>query len=131
MVDVYDLVVTLIDTGARYSEIAKIKWSSIKLNDRTIRLWRPKVRNESVLYMTDRVYSILKRRNQTKSSPYVFTNRKGGPRNTATLPIRKAFKRANIQGCTVPYVSPYSCLKINPEWIVYIRGKRNTGSYRY
>lgn len=101
MVDVYDLVVILIDTGARYSEISKIEWTSINLDERTIRLWRPKVRNESILYMTDRVYSILKRRNRTKLSQYVFTNKKGGPRNTATLPIRKAFKRANITGCTV------------------------------
>lgn len=101
MVDIYDLTVILIDTGARYSEISKIEWSSIDLEERTIRLWRPKVRNESVLYMSDRVYSILKRREQRKSSQYIFTNKKGGPRNTATLPIRKAFKRADIEGCTV------------------------------
>ena len=101
MVDIYDLVVILIDTGARYSEISKIEWSSINLDESTIRLWRPKVRNESVLFMTDRVYSILDRRFQSKSSPYVFTNKKGGPRNKATLPIRKAYKRANISDCTV------------------------------
>lgn len=102
MIDVYDLVVILLDTGARYSEIAKIEWTSINLNERTIRLWRPKVRNESILYMTDRVYSILSRRFIiNRSSLYVFTNKKGGPRNTATLPIRKAIKRAGIVGCTV------------------------------
>ena len=101
MVDIYDLTVILLDTGARYSEIAKIEWSSINLDQRTIRLWRPKVRNESILFMTDRVYAILKRRFLTKSSPYLFTNKKGGPRNTATLPIRKAYQRANITGCTV------------------------------
>jgi len=101
MVDVYDLVILLLDTGARYSEIAKIEWDSINLNQKTIRLWRPKVRNESILFMTDRVYSILKRRHISKVSPYLFTNKKGGPRNTATNSIRKSFKRANITGCTV------------------------------
>lgn len=101
MIDIYDLVVILIDTGARYSEISKIEWSSINIDERTIRLWRPKVRNESILYMTDRVYSILLRRYKSKSSQYIFTNKKGGPRNTATLPIRKAFKRSGIEGCTV------------------------------
>ena len=101
MVDVYDLVVILLDTGARYSEIAKIEWVCINLHERTIRLWRPKVRNESVIYMTDRVFCILNRRFKTNTSKYLFTNKKGGPRNTATLPIRKAFKRANIQDCTV------------------------------
>jgi len=101
MIDVYDLVVLLIDTGARYSEVAKIEWSSINLDDKTIRLWRPKVRNESVLFMTDRAYQILSKRKQTTSSKYVFSNKNNGPRNTATLPIRKAYKRANIEGCTV------------------------------
>jgi len=101
MVEVYDLVIVLMDTGARYSEITKLEWTSINLDDRTIRLWRPKVRNESVLYMTDRVYTVLARRYSNRASPYLFPNRNGGPRNTATLPIRKAFQRAGIEGCTV------------------------------
>ena len=101
MVDVYDLVVILIDTGSRYSEISKMEWDSIELENRTIRLWRPKVRNESILYMTDRVHSILQRRFLNRTSKYLFTNKKGGPRNTSTLPIRKAFARSNIVGCTV------------------------------
>jgi len=101
MSDVYDLVIILIDTGARYSEISKIEWNSINLADREIRLWRPKVRNESVLYMTERVHSILHRRFNDKATNFVFTNRKGGSRNAATLPIRKAYHRAGISGCTV------------------------------
>lgn len=101
MVDVYDLTVLLLDTGGRYSEIAKIEWNSINLEDKTIRLWRPKVRNESIIFMTDRVYSILKRRFKNKNSSYLFTNKKGGPRNLATSPIKRAFQRANIIGCTV------------------------------
>ena len=59
--DNYDLVVLLLDTGARYSEIAQLQWSQIDLADRVIRLWRPKVGNESVLYLTDRAFSVLKR----------------------------------------------------------------------
>ena len=43
MQDAYDLVVLLLDTGARYSEIAKIGWSKIDLKQREIHLWRPKV----------------------------------------------------------------------------------------
>jgi len=58
MEDNYDLVVMLLDTGARYSEIATIEWSSINLKTKEIRLWRPKVKNESILYMSDRVYRI-------------------------------------------------------------------------
>jgi integrase len=37
--DAYDLVILLLDTGARYSEIANIEWSRIDLASRTIHLW--------------------------------------------------------------------------------------------
>jgi len=99
--DNYDLVVLLLDTGARYSEIATIEWSSINLKTKEIRLWRPKVKNESILYMSDRVHRILQRRNNQKSSQYVFTNKKGDPRSHSTIAIRKAFKRAGLTDCTI------------------------------
>jgi integrase len=41
--DNYDLVLILMDTGARYSEIANLKWEQINLTDKTINLWRSKV----------------------------------------------------------------------------------------
>jgi len=101
MQDNYDLVVMLLDTGARYSEIATIGWESIDLDTREIRLWRPKVKNESVLFMSERVYRILQRRIQYTKFKYIFTNKKGGPRNHATIGIRKAMKRAALDDCTV------------------------------
>jgi site-specific recombinase XerD len=51
--------------------------------------------------MTDRVFSILTQRYKQKASPYVFTNKKGGPRNHSTIAIRKAIKRAGLSDCTV------------------------------
>ena len=75
--DAYDLVVLLLDTGARYSEIANIEWQRIDLASRTIHLWRQKVQNETVLYMTDRVFEVLSRRDATKARCYVFCNRNG------------------------------------------------------
>lgn len=101
MQDNYDLVVLLLDTGARYSEIATIEWSSINLKTKEIRLWRPKVKNESILYMTERVFNILEQRYKQKTTPFVFTNKKGGPRNHSTIAIRKAIKRAGLSDCTV------------------------------
>lgn len=98
--DVYDLVVLLLDTGARHSEISEIEWSRINLVDRSINLWRPKVRNESVLYMTDRVYEVLLRRSAS-AKRFVFENRKGGPRGYETKSIRKAFRRLGLDDCTV------------------------------
>lgn len=97
--DNYDLVVMLIDTGARYGEIANLDWSIIDLGSRSITLWRPKVQNESIIYMTNRMFEILTRRYNEKDSKYIFCNERGdGPRNHATSGIKKALKRAGIDG---------------------------------
>lgn len=99
--DAYDLVILLLDTGARYSEIANIEWMRINLDERTIQLWRPKVQNEGVLFMTDRVYEVLARRVLNRNSPYVFQNRKGGPRGYVSLSIRKAMRKAGLHDCHI------------------------------
>jgi integrase len=99
--DAYDLVVLLLDTGARYSEIANLEWSQIDLQEHTIRLWRPKVQNESILYMTHRIERVLIRRAERKDDRYVFTSRAGGPRGYACRAIRKAFRRAGLRDCTI------------------------------
>ena len=96
--DVLDFTVTLIDTGARYSEIAKLEWSQIDLEKKEIHLWRPKVRIESIIFMTDRVFNILKQRHKYMNSPkYVFTNKKGKARGYSPIAIQRALKRAGIE----------------------------------
>lgn len=99
--DAYDLVVLLLDTGARYSEIANLEWTQIDLQEHTIRLWRPKVQNESILFMTQRVERVLIRRAESRDDRYVFTNRAGGARGYACQAIRKAFRRAGLRDCTI------------------------------
>lgn len=99
--DNYDLVIFLLDTGARYSEIANILWTQINLNENTIHLWRSKVGNQSILYMTKRVEQILERRIQSRCSHYVFSNKSGDRRGYRTIAIRKAFDRAGLQDCTI------------------------------
>lgn len=101
MQDAYDLVVLLLDTGARYSEIANIEWHRINLTDRTINLWRSKVENETTLYMTDRVHAILTRRAIYQTTKYVFINKTGESRGYCTQSIRKALKRAGLVNCRV------------------------------
>jgi len=99
--DAYDLVILLLDTGARYSEIANIEWRRIDLTERTIHLWRSKVQNETVLYMTDRVFDVLSRRSANDTGLYVFSNRVGDARGYCTQSIRKAIARAGIKNCRV------------------------------
>ena len=100
MQDLYDIVVILLDTGARHTEISSMKWTAINLDDGTIKLWRPKVQNQSVLYMSHRVRAILTRRKQTTTGPYLFTNRSGGERRYMADPFRRAFDRAGLTDCT-------------------------------
>lgn len=100
MQDAYDLVILLLDTGARYSEIANIEWRRIDLTERTINLWRSKVENETVLYMTDRVFEVLSRRS-AKDTQYVFSNRDGDARGYCTHSIHKAIARAGLKNCRV------------------------------
>ena len=96
--DNYDLVVMLLDTGGRYSEVANLKWSAINLDDGIINLWRPKVSNESIVYMTSRVKAILARRYESRlSDEHLFTNNEGEPRGYSSKGIMASFKRAGIE----------------------------------
>jgi integrase len=97
----YDLVVILLDTGARYGEIASLRWDQIDLDDRKIALWRSKVSNESVLFMTTRVAKIFERRLLARKGEFVFTNAAGGVRGYNVIAIRKAFVRAGLLDCSV------------------------------
>lgn len=100
--DLFDLVVVLLDTGARHSEVSNLRWDSINFEDRTIKLWRPKVQNQSVLYMSNRVYEILQRRAANKhSTSWVFTDSNGNARQYRAGSFRRAFDRANLPGCSV------------------------------
>lgn len=101
MQDAYDLVILLLDSGARYSEIANIEWQRIDLAERTIHLWRSKVQNETILYMTDRVFEVLSRRFAEKANQHVFSNKAGGARGYCTQSIRKAIARAGLKDCRV------------------------------
>lgn len=98
--DQYDLVVFLLDTGARYSEVASIQWSSVDtINWQTINIYRSKVGNEGMLVMTDRLREVLKRRfDCCGNSYYVFVSPCDPTRSRgySTKGIRKAIDRAGL-----------------------------------
>jgi len=100
MIDLYHLIIVLLDTGARHGEICQLEWGNINLEKRTIALWRPKVQNESVIYMTDRVVEILNERYRKRTTKYLFTNKQGLARKTLTHVIQRAFRRAGLEGCS-------------------------------
>ncbi|MBG7619019.1 site-specific integrase [Herbaspirillum sp. AP02] len=96
--DNYDLVIFLLDTGCRYSEAANIPWSAINMEEGTIGLYRSKVGNEDVLYMSNRLRSVMERRLKVRldGSRFVFENRNGKARGYAVQAIRKAIDRAGL-----------------------------------
>lgn len=96
--DARDLVCILLDTGARHGEIAELEWKAVNLADRSILLYRPKVRNQSVLPMTDRVHEILTRRFAERGdSEHVFQAKDGGARNYNIKALETAWKKAGIE----------------------------------
>lgn len=100
MDDLYDFLILLLDTGARYGELSTLTWHQIDLIQKTISLWRPKVKNESILFMTDRVYEMLIQRHNKKTSKFVFENSSGGARNYIPSTLRRTFSRAGLPDCT-------------------------------
>jgi len=97
--DNWDLVIMLLDIGARYSEIAELTWQQVDLKDKTILLKRSKTNNEAVLYMSNRVYLVLKSRNDKKvHHKWIFTDKSGNnPRKHSTIAIRRAIQNAGIE----------------------------------
>jgi integrase len=73
--EIHDVVVLLLDTGARYNEIARLEWKQVDLKQNTLELWRGKTDSASYVYMTDRVHRVLQRRAESKMHErWVFTN---------------------------------------------------------
>ena len=76
----YDFAVMSLDLGTRRSELEELIWRSVDFATKTIRIYRPKVNNESILYMTQRVEQILQRRrsDMDESEVYVFAKSRKG-----------------------------------------------------
>ena len=96
--DNYDLVVSLLDTGMRYDEMAKLPWSSVDMESSSIRIYRNKVNLADTLYMTDRLKEVIKSRHENRSekSRYVFEGKDGDPRGYVYQGINKAMNRSGL-----------------------------------
>jgi integrase len=98
--DVLDFVICLLDLGARHTEIATLTWDDVNLKDRTVNIYRNKVKNQSILHLTNRVTEVLTHRlnDEDRDEKYIFTAKDGGPRKYSNRAIRSACKRAGITG---------------------------------
>jgi integrase len=96
--EIHDVVIMLVDTGARYNEIARLEWNNIDLQRKTIELWRGKTKTTSYVYMTDRVHQVLQRRADAKHHErWVFTNwNRSSHRTDNTTYINKLMRSVNV-----------------------------------
>ena len=71
--DNYDFAIGMLDTGARYMEMASLPWSRVDMDKRTVQIVREKVGNASTFHMTERLYKVmLKRWERRGKDRYVF-----------------------------------------------------------
>lgn len=96
--DTHDLCCLLLDTGARWSEIANLKWSDVQTDKITIH--RTKVKNAATLSMTRRTQEILSKRERNSQwvFPSVLDNEK--PLRYDGRYLKQACKKIGIQPIT-------------------------------
>jgi integrase len=99
--DSYDLVVFLLDTGARINEALTTTWDDVDLEGKRLRIIRHKTKTQTILGITDRLHAVLERRFQEDTSGpdnnYVFKNGDAaGPRRYCDAAIKRAFAATGI-----------------------------------
>jgi integrase len=96
------VVVLALNTGMRRSELLSLEWSSVDLNQRTIRLINTKSETgERVIPMNAAVHSLLSELAMTATSPLVIpSSRKPGVR---LVDLKKGFHKA-ISSAGIPHI---------------------------
>ncbi len=98
-IDAYMLTTLLLDTGGRYNEVARLRWSQVDLQEGAVSLYRSKVQNESVLRLPQRSLRMIRDRWETmegRGYSYVFPKLKG--RSWAGVDIPRSHATSAIQG---------------------------------
>jgi integrase len=93
--DSKDFFVGLLDTACRLGELSIVQWRDVDIDAGTIQLYRPKVKNRSVIHVTKRFQNILRRRYVERVNEFVFADDRGRshrqrPNRSIVLAIRRA-----------------------------------------
>lgn len=89
-----DLLIGLLQTGARYREIARMNWGSVDLDGRKVRIHRQKGGIDCTLVTSDQLHAMLQRRKSQATDQWVFPTKRRHNNNYAWL--RAALERAGI-----------------------------------
>lgn len=89
-----DLLIMLLDTGARYREVARMNWSQVDLPNGRILIYRLKGGTDTTLVMTDRIREVLARRHAEREDEWLFPTKRR--HNNAYKWMKPALVRAGI-----------------------------------
>lgn len=91
----YDLVICLLETGARYNEIADLTWSQIDLAANTVFIRRSKGGTDFTVFMTDRLLATIKARHEAREDDdWVFPSKQGRYKESTWM--KRAVTKAGI-----------------------------------
>jgi integrase len=96
--ELWDIIIFFVSTGMRPKEIFSLKWSDLDWPQRMLTVQNPKNRYPRIIPLNDHVYNLLLKRNQNRTSDFVFMGRYGGKRETVRTAFKAACRRAGIEG---------------------------------
>jgi integrase len=91
-----DLLVGLLDTGARYREIARMTWNSVDIENQRVFIKRQKGGLDGTLVMSDRLHEMFARRFAERADEWVFPTKRKHNNNYKWLD--SAAERAQLSG---------------------------------
>lgn len=93
----HDMTLLSLDTGARWGEVADLRWENVQLDNEMLRFPDTKPGNTRPGYMTSRVKSMLLRRKQAcEDESYVFPGRNGGVLKRPSNTFERVVKRLKL-----------------------------------
>lgn len=96
--DCQDLLVALAMCGGRWSEVASLTWDRIDFDNRLIRLWGNKDKEERLVPLPTPFFEVLQRRRAERHpvSPLVFAKYDGSQRSAPSDGVRSAMRACGL-----------------------------------
>jgi integrase len=145
--DSYDLVVFLLDTGARINEALTTTWDDVDLEEKRLRIIRHKTKTQTILGITNRLHAALARRFQKDThrpgNNYVFKNGDAsGHRRYSDVASKRAFAvtginsaenvarlgKATIHTFRHHFISKLTANGLSPQQIMKLSGHASVSS---
>jgi integrase len=143
----YDLVVFLLDTGARINEALTTTWDDVDLEARRLGIIRHKTKTQTILGISNRLHAVLQRRFQEDTSRpgnnYLFKNGDAsGPRPYSDAAIKRAFAvtginapenvvrlgKATIHTFRHHFISKLTANGLSPQQVMKLSGHASVSS---